>query len=595
MSFQVPIMKLLWICLPGRYIVNLNRTQYGTSITTIFGSKESPCTLLIHTLFIIPYLTRILVCVTVCSALSTPSSLFSMKNKMSATTPSSTTSLSTDDIYALVDAHGHHIPPVSTGIFLTTILAAVPVWLCVLPVSILYQTGFAVLRAIVGNKPHPDLTPIDSGIQVNVNEIIDRSKRKYDVILLGATGFTGGLAVEHLVKTYGVNQNVNWAIAGRSIDKLEQLKRKIAKELGNDDILQVDVLKVDTTDPSTLPTLVSNTRVVISTAGPFEKYGSPVVEFCAKYGTHYVDITGESDWVRTMILHWDKTAQLTGAKIVSMCGNDSIPWDLSVMKLEKELQDGETLTQVTCLNEFVGAPSGGTMDTIITNLEGGSRGAPQHAFEIFLMLPDRSSSDAILNIQLPGFVSKIKHTGRYSESYIGPMLLSAVNAAWVSRSTALRGMAKDCIYVEGAVFPNLKTALVNWFTTLLFFTMLLNPVTAYPIKKYFLPKPGKGPSRDDMLNKFYLVVTANAIGSKGTQVQSVMYFPRDSGYIDTARMVTESGLALALSEGEITSPGGFFTASTAVGMGQILLDRLQTTGTYFATKIVSSDQKSTAL
>ena len=515
---------------------------------------------------------------------------------MPTTTPSSCTSLlSTDDIYALVDAHGHHIQPVSTGTFLTTLLIAIPAWLCVLPLSILYQTGFAILRAVIGNKPHPDLTPIDSGIQVNAKDIIDRSKRTYDVVLLGASGFTGSLAVEHLLKTYGVNQSVNWAIAGRSKAKLEDLKRKIAKELGNDDILQVNVLIVDTTNPSTLPTLVSNTKVVISTAGPFEKYGSPVVEFCAKYGTHYVDITGESDWVRTMILHWDKTAQLTGAKIVSMCGNDSIPWDLSVMKLEEELLEGETLTKVTCLNEFVGAPSGGTVDTVITNLEGGSRGAPQHPFDIFLMLPDTSSSHAILNIQLPGFVSKIKYTGRYSGYYIGPMLLSAINAAWVSRSTALRGTAKDCIYVEGAVFPNFMTAFVNWFTTLLFFTMLLNPVTAYPIKKCVLPKPGEGPSRDDMLNKFYLVVTANAIGSKGTQVQSVMYFPQDSGYMDTARMVTESGLALAMAEGGNITPGGFFTASTAMGMGQVLLDRLQATGTHFATKVVSLEKNSTAL
>ena len=105
---------------------------------------------------------------------------------------------------------------------------------------------------------------------------------------------------------------------------------------------------------STLPTLVKDTRAVITTAGPFQKYGSNVVEFCAKYGTHYVDITGESDWVQNMIVQWHETAQKTGAKIVSMCGHDCVPWDLTVMKLEEALPEGEELISVDCLNDMVG-------------------------------------------------------------------------------------------------------------------------------------------------------------------------------------------------------------------------------------------------
>lgn len=333
---------------------------------------------------------------------------------------------------------------------------------------------------------------------------------------------------------------------------------------------------------SDLPTLVKDTRAIITTAGPFQKYGSNVVEFCAKYGTHYVDITGESDWVKTMILQWDSTAQKTGAKLVSMCGHDCVPWDLTVMKLEEALPDGEELEAVDCLDEVVGGFSGGTAETMMLGTSGHGMPPPNYAFNPLCMLPDGSKSDSTATFQ-PSLVVKKSPpiNGRLAPTYSSFFIMAFVNADIVKRSTALRQISKNVVYRESLAAPDFKTAFCMHFGIIAFVTALLNPVTAGLLKKFVLPKPGHGPSRAAMENKHFLAVSAQGVGSNGTKVESVMFFPRDAGYMETARMVAESGLTLALDSAKLSPNGGFFTSSTG-GMGSALLDRLCRTGTHFA-------------
>ena len=336
---------------------------------------------------------------------------------------------------------------------------------------------------------------------------------------------------------------------------------------------------------STLPTLVKDTRAVITTAGPFQKYGSNVVEFCAKYGTHYVDITGESDWVKNMILQWNTTAQKTGAKLVSMCGHDCVPWDLTVMKLEEALPDGEELETVDCLNEVVGDVSGGTAETMMLATSGQGMPPPKFPFNPLLMLPDGSMSDCTATWQPSLLVKKSAPiNGRLASTYSAYAVMSVVNADIVMRSAALRRTSKNITYREFSVLPDFKTAFCIHFGTIAFTTALLNPITSWLLKKYILPKPGQGPSRDAMENKNFLAISAQGVGSKGTKVESVMYFPHDAGYMETARMVAESGLTLALDSPKLSPDGGFFTSSTG-GMGNALLDRLCRTGTHFALSV----------
>lgn len=223
---------------------------------------------------------------------------------------------------------------------------------------------------------------------VNNNIIIPREGRKYDVILFGATGFVGKLAVSYLAKEYSdlnnndnnnnnkqqQQQRVKWAIAGRSKSKLHATLAAIGQELGGNeytDILNnVDVIIADTSDQSTLKGLVENTRSIASTVGPFQKYGSPLVEYCAMYGTHYADITGEVPWNKEMMRLYDHSARQSGAKIVSFCGHDSIPWDVTVRYLSNTLREecNDELGQVECLNELVGGVSGGTLATVFESI-----------------------------------------------------------------------------------------------------------------------------------------------------------------------------------------------------------------------------------
>ena len=179
------------------------------------------------------------------SSFSIPSS-----STISMTTPpSSSSEFSVDEIYSLVDAKGKHGPPTPASTVAALVVLGVPTLLVVLPISIIYQLGKTVVDSVSGGVDNntKNLAPIDSGVQVNSDDIIPLEDRKYDLVVMGATGFTGSLCVRYLAKTYGINKETKWAIAGRSQSKLDKVKQRWAEELGNDDILKVDTIIVDTT------------------------------------------------------------------------------------------------------------------------------------------------------------------------------------------------------------------------------------------------------------------------------------------------------------------------------------------------------------
>ena len=330
---------------------------------------------------------------------------------------------------------------------------------------------------------------------------------------------------------------------------------------------------------------VSDTRVIITTVGPFEKYGSPVVEACAKLGTHYVDITGETGWVQTMLLRWEDHAQKTGAKIVSMCGFDCMPSDLTVMELEDMLPDGESLEKVVIVNDGEGSFSGGTIGTLLLSVEGNSRGPPKYSYDPYLKLPDGSKSATNTKIDLPTPTRKLDDTtGAFVGSYMGFIALSIANASNALRSNALRGRSPGMVYQEGILLPDWKSAFfVGWLHGFVAI-MLTNPITGYLLKRV-LPKPGEGAALDDMLNKHFFAIYGYGYGSKGTKTRTALYYPHDAGYVDTARMLTESAMSLAVDGDKLPSKdkGGFFTPST--GMGKVLLNRLIKSGIGFGKEI----------
>jgi len=514
---------------------------------------------------------------------------------MTETSPKARSKMTIDEIYAQAERDGKKMAVTSTSTFLGTTLIGVPLWLFVLlPMTATYQVGKSILKPILPNNQEKEQTPALSAqpeqeIPMPSN-VTPRKDRKYDIVLLGATGFTGKLATTHLVKTYGVGKdsNVRWAIAGRNAAKLEQVKRDIADELGQEDVLKLDTILVDTSDITTIPTLVQDARAVVSTAGPFARYGSPVVEGCVKYGTHYADITGEVEWSKTMIHKWDTLAQQTGAKIISFCGHDCIPWDLCVYKLNEALQQDcqEELVSATCFDEVKGAASGGTIETALGAIEGTAMNAPKTDFDPLLKLPDGTKSTFRSKDNHPSVIEKHNGPGRFSSTWVSPFVMAGVNAAVVKRSNALSTKgSKSLTYREVQVNPDFKTSFTNFFSLVFGVTALMNPLTGALVRKS-LPKPGEGPSRKEM-ERFFLKIVAEGVGSGGSKAECAIYYDRCAGYTDTARMVAESGLALACNEDELPNQkGGFWTPAT--GLGDVLLNRLVDTGTYFAPPVIVS-------
>jgi len=455
----------------------------------------------------------------------------------------------THDLAELLVRDGKRIPQASLkSAFVTT--AILPVWAAtVLPLSLAYQAGSAALRAVVPsnnkNKNHTAANAnanLDSGYVVDPSQMIERAQRKYDVVILGATGFTGYLAALHAARTYGVSMDddednnnnnnnekkqVKWAIAGRNPEKLNAVKQRLAQELGNDKLLSLDTILVDTSNPSSLPKLVANTRAVATTAGPFTLYGCSVVEFCAKFGTHYVDITGEVDWVKAMLCQWQETAQKTGAKIIPFCGVDSIPWDLSYLKLREAMQQ-ECKDELKTVSFWVlirASAPGGTFATVLNAVSGNSHKAPRLDFDPFLRLPDGSKSDYVCKPNLPTVPAKSKSgvplsssSSPSTENTTGggcweiPYIMSVVNAQVVRWSHALLqsqgGISSSSSskpiaisYTESQLQPDFKTAFVNYAGMLMAGSMLFNPVTLYLLKHFVIPKPGEGPSMSAMESK----------------------------------------------------------------------------------------------
>ena len=499
---------------------------------------------------------------------------------------------------------GKKVVTSSNTSFLTTAIIGVPAFLTLLPLTVAYQTG----KSLFSNSEKSSHKVVDDPLIASseesigekfpsLDEIKPKTERKYDIVLLGCTGFTGRLAAIYIAKTYRINQSVKWAIAGRSQAKLSKLKNELNKYVSNASET-LDTIIVDTTDPSTMHDLVQNTKCVVTTAGPFWKYGSKVVEFCVKYGTDYVDTTGETGWNKEMIMKWNNLAVKTGSKIISLCGMDSIPWDLSFYKLSQLVKkgsngDGDYLVKVKFFDEMKGGISGGTIDTMISIAIDQNYKEKKYDCDPYCQGIHGDKISHKLKDVSPALPQRsLRADGRWTI----PWLMGMVNSEVVKRSNVLltdqiatkhnATPRTNVKYEEYWVQQTFKEAFVTWFGTVITATALLNPLIGTPVKKYLLPKPGQGPD-DVALKKGYLLLNAIGESKNGTRVESSMYFPNDPGYADTARMVTESGLCLALDSDKLpVQEGGFYTP--AIGMGDALMERLCATGCKFASRIIST-------
>jgi short subunit dehydrogenase-like uncharacterized protein len=392
--------------------------------------------------------------------------------------------------------------------------------------------------------------------------------REFDLIVFGATGFTGRLVAEYLAGAAG-REALRWAIAGRSRDKLDALG------------LGVPIVVGDALDPAAMRSLARRTQVVCTTAGPFARYGSELVAACAEAGTHYCDLTGEVPWMRRMIDAHHERARQSGARIVHTCGFDSIPSDLGCWAAQQAFLErhGHPAHKVTALfGEQSGGFSGGTAASAFELAREAAGDAQVRAVlrNPYALDPDPSAPRPPAPDEAAiGWQPRLK-------LFTLPFVMAQVNTRVVRRGHALAGLpwGEDFVYREvmstpGTLRGAAMAAGITGGLAALGFAMSRPRLRDQLAKR--APQPGEGPSREVRARGHWLV----RLLAEDTQGNALVYVASDRadpGYGSTAKMLGESALCLAREP--LTSPGGVLTPSVA--MAQPLLDRLRRAGLTFA-------------
>ena len=410
------------------------------------------------------------------------------------------------------------------------------------------------------------------------------STRTYDIVIWGATGFTGRLVMAYMAKTYGVNGEIKWAVAGRNATKLAEVKREV---LGAE-AEKLPELIADSNDEASLRALVSDTRVVCTTVGPYALYGSTMVALCAELGTHYCDLTGEVQWMRQMIEAHQAAAEASGARIVHTCGFDSIPSDLGTYFVQQEMHKAHGVYAPSVKYRVVGSSGGVSGGTVASMMN---------------MMEDASANPGLLDIIADPYVLNPPNmprgedggdqtTAEYDKDFrqwTGPFVMAGINTRVVRRSHSLLG------YPWGSHFRYDEAILTgdgpSGFARAVLIaggTGLMNKVTGIGVLRKLLarvvPAPGEGPSVVDMENGFFEIeLRASNPEDPKKDLIAVVTGDRDPGYGATSKMIAESAVCLAVDD--LESQGGILTPASA--MGGVLIDRLvEKAGMGFALKAV---------
>ena len=386
-----------------------------------------------------------------------------------------------------------------------------------------------------------------------------------DIIIYGATGFTGQLCVKYF---QSLETQVKWAIAGRNQEKL----RKVAEE----NLSEVEILIADSDDEVALDNLTLRAKVILSTAGPFHRYGSKLVASCVKNNTHYVDITGENFWVKGLIENHHEEAARKGIRIIPSCGFDSIPSDLGTFFAAKSL--GKPIKRIESFHSYEGGASGGTLETMFSM---GELDLGDDLTNPFLLNPEDSYSNE--QKQLSGDRVGISKKPEI-KAWSGPFIMATANTRVVRRSEALLALRQESYgsnftYQEHAYHKSWLSAVSSLLLTGLSVLVLLSPLKR--LVKPFLPKPGEGPSEAVQENGWFDCKFI-AESEDGTKSVFNMYGKGDPGYKVTSKLVSECALCLIEDIEELPGGRGYGGVLTsASGLGHSLISRLTKAGIDF--------------
>ncbi len=378
-----------------------------------------------------------------------------------------------------------------------------------------------------------------------------KADRPYDIVVYGATGYTGRLVAEYLAHHYQ-GKGPKWAMAGRSADKLAEVRDLIGAPA------DTPLVVANSDDPASMKALAESARVVVTTVGPYQLYGEPLLKACVEAGTDYADLCGEPAWMREMVDKYHEAAKASGARIAFSSGFDSIPFDLGVFMLQKEAKarHGSPAPRVKGrVRAMQGTFSGGTAASLTETMKAVAK---DPGLIKILQSPFGLT---------PGFEGPSQPMGllpEYDESvgkWAAPFIMATINTKNVHRTNFLLGhpYGADFKYDEmmltsaGEIGEKAAHAVAE---------MLKNPFGAKP------PKPGEGPTKEERENGFYDVLF---IGEwpDGKTIRYGVKGRYDPGYGSTSRMIAETGIALldCKAEGGVSLPGAL--------LGEALVQRLQ--------------------
>jgi len=369
-------------------------------------------------------------------------------------------------------------------------------------------------------------------------------KAEFDIIVYGATGFTGRLVAEYLAGKYGIGGAVRWAMAGRSLDKLAAVRDEIGAPA------DTPLIVADAADPASLRAMVGRAKAILTTVGPYQLYGSDLVAACAAAGTDYLDLSGEPNWMAEMIEAHEAAAKASGARIVFSCGFDSIPFELGVF-----------FTQAIA-RKRLGHPVP-RIKGRVRSMRGGLSGGTAASGAATMAAIQKNPALGMLMFNpfalTPGFTGPAQPTGMDTHldpdlgQEVGPFMMATINTKNVHRSNFLQGKAygADFVYDEMSVIvPGADAS----FTS-------LGGAGA--------PKPGEGPSREEREAGFYDLLFIG-IDADGRQVRGSVHGDKDPGYGSTSKIIAETAICLVKDRADV--PGGVWVPGAA--MGQALVDRL---------------------
>ena len=406
------------------------------------------------------------------------------------------------------------------------------------------------------------------------NSVEKQDNRPYAVVLYGATSFVGQITAKYLSQFLADSNDVEWAIAGRDEEKLKKLQSEISD---SGSAKKVDIIIANSNDEASLDEMTKQAKVVISTVGPYLKYGEPLIKSCANNGTDYVDLTGEAIFIKDMMDKYQDTASQSGARIVNSCGFDSIPSDLGVYftQQQAEKQFDEVCEKIHMrVKAAKGGLSGGTVASMATIFEevGKDKSRRKQVANPYLLNDDAD----VPNVRQKN-VSKPEYDSEHGR-WLAPFVMASINTRIVHRTNQLTDYeyGREFKYdeamwmkdgVKGQLTSYALSAGLFGFAT----TMMFKPSREL-LSKHVLPKSGSGPSKSEQENGYFDIRFFGYTASNDS-ISTKVTGDRDPGYGSTSRMLAQSALCLAQDISHKDVKGGFWTPASA--MGDKLIARLE--------------------